>query len=124
MSLPSLEQQIRFVDLIVEVCIVQSSSAGTSYRIEKVMKSRYAAPAIHEPVNADLSIFELLGYPIQDGKHAVIFLAANKRTSYDCIQYLPVINERITYGIKDESVSREVTISELRELITLHGKDG
>ena len=122
MALPALEHQIHFVDLILRVRASQDANKKINYKVEDVLKSRYIPPLAGDHVNADLTIFELLGYSIHNDQEVIIFLAEKKETkgSYDCIDYLPVSNGKITYGKDDATVFGELTLQELRQLISLH----
>src|SRR5690349_7982229 len=119
MALPTLEHQIQFVDLILLVRASRDTNK-INYIVEEILKSRYTAPLRGDIVNTDLIIFELLGYSIHHDQHVVIFLAEKKepKGSYDCIDYLPVNNGNITYGKDDATVFKELTLSDLRRLIS------
>ena len=119
MAIPSLKNQIGFVDTIVILRAVLSNG-NRQYKIDEVLKSRYATLAPGDFINADLSIFELLGYSIQHDQQVVAFLAIRKNlVDYDCIDFLPVSNESILYAKDDASVCESLTLDKLRTLVSV-----
>ena len=118
MAIPSLKHQIEFVDTIVILKAI-AHSGQRKYRIEEVLKSKYAVLNVGDFVKADLSIFDLLGYKVEDDQQVIAFLALRKDLSnYDRIDFLPVENKSIHYGKEDVSVRESLTLEELRSLIS------
>jgi hypothetical protein len=116
MALPSLEHQIRFVDSIVLTKAIKNPNDKFEYVVEEIFKSRYDSMQTHTLLKADLSLFELLGYSIENNQQAIVFLAEKKNGGFDCIDFLPVCDGSIAYGVDDATVHRQLTLSEFREL--------
>lgn len=117
MAIPSLQQQIEFVDTIIVMKAV-SADGQRRYKIDEILKSRYDNAVQGEFVRADFSIFEILGYKVADDQQVIAMLAARKNLSdYDCIDFLPVNNNRIVYGKDDDTVREEITLDDLRAAV-------
>ena len=119
MALPPLETQIRFVDSIVLAKAIKDQNGKFEYMVEEIFKSRYNSIQPNELLKADLSIFLLLGYKIENGQHAIVLLAEKRKGGFDCIDFLPVSNGFVEYGIDDATVHRRLSIEELRKLVTM-----
>lgn len=117
MALPPLEHQIHFVDSIVLARAIKDSSGKFEYTVEEIFKSRYNSIQPNTLLKADLSIFVLLGYSIENGQQAIVFLAEKKTGGFDCIDFLPVRDASVEYGANDATVHRQLTLSEFRELV-------
>jgi hypothetical protein len=117
MALPSLEHQIHFVDFIVSTRAVKDSNDTFEYVVEEIFKARYDSMQSNTSLRADLSIFVLLGYPIENDQQSIVFLAEKKNGGFDCIDFLPVSNGTVQYGASDVTVYRKLTLSEFRELV-------
>jgi hypothetical protein len=116
MALPPLEHQIRFVDSVVLARAIKDQNDKFEYIVEEVFKSRYNSIQPQSLLKADLSIFLLLGYSIENNQLAIVFLAEKKKDGFDCIDFLPVRNASVEYGADDATVYRRLTLSEFREL--------
>jgi hypothetical protein len=117
MAIPTLKHQIQFVDTIVVMKAV-TVEGGRKYRIEDVLKSTYANLQAGELVRADLSIFDLLGYRIQEGQGVIGMLAIRKNLlDYDCIDFLPVNDDSIIYAKDDQTLREQLTVEEFRSLV-------
>ena len=111
MAIPPLEHQIRFVDSIVLAKAEKDPQGKFKYIVEEVIKSRHDTLQAGDLLKVDLSIFELLGYAIHDGQRAIVFLA-EKSNGFDCIDFLPVVNDQVEYGVNDSTVLKKLTLSE------------
>jgi hypothetical protein len=118
MALPPLEHQIRFVDSVLLAKAIKDSNGKFEYMVEEVFKSRYNSTQPNTLLNADLSIFVLLGYSIESGQQAIVFLAEKKKGGFDCIDFLPVRDGSVEYGADDATVYRQLTLSAFRELVS------
>jgi hypothetical protein len=117
MAIPTLQHQIEFVDTVV-LMRATSIAGDRKYKIDEVLKSKHTNLQPDQAVNADFSIFELIGYKVADGQQVVAFLAIRKNlTDYDCIDFLPVINGSFVYGKDDLSVRKELTLDDFRAMV-------
>lgn len=116
MGLPSLEHQIEFVDTIVIVRASKTAGKAATYYIDEVIKSRSGSIHPNTVLNADLTIFELLGYSIDDGQLAIAFLA-EKADGFNSIDLLPVKDGFFEYGRDDKSMHRTMALNEFRQLV-------
>jgi hypothetical protein len=117
MAIPTLKHQIEFVDTIV-LMRATSIAGDRKYKIDEVLKSKHTNLQPDQVVNADFSIFELIGYKVWDGQQIVAFLAIRENlTDYDCVDFLPVIKGSFVYGRDDLSVRRELMLDDFRAMV-------
>jgi hypothetical protein len=117
MAIPTLQHQIEFVDTVV-LMRATSITGDRKYKIDEVLKSKHAKLQPDDVVNADFSIFELIGYKVLDGQQIIAFLAIRENLAdYDCIDFLPVINGNFVYGKDDLSVRRELMLDDFRAMV-------
>lgn len=117
MAIPALKSQIQFVDAIIVMKAILIKGE-LKYKIGEVLKSNYATLQPDELVRADFSIFDLLGYKINDGQIVIGLLAMKKnQIDYDCIDFLPLENGTLVYAKDDASVREELTLDAFRALV-------
>jgi hypothetical protein len=120
MAIPTLKQQIHFVDTILLIRAQEVIQGKRNYVVEDVLKSRYKTSSVGEIVRADFSIFELLGYRVEDNQLVIVFLATKKNAvDHDCIDFLPVKDHLVQYGKDDPYVYQAVTLEQLKEMIKI-----
>jgi hypothetical protein len=118
-ALPPLEYQIALTPRIV-LADTRIEGDVVSYDVREVWRQvTYRAPEEQSrPITPDIRIWKLLGYVPRAGQQVVLFLAPRDDGAEHAREVLPVTEGRVTYAPTDTSVTRALTLAELKSIVT------
>lgn len=117
-ALPPLEHQIN-VSVIILLARTEIENGRTVfYPIELWRQEGEANPFVqNNAMVPNIRIFELLGYVPENGQEVVFFFSRQGLTKNDPLELLPVVMGQVTYGPTDQTVTKKLTIAELKKMV-------
>lgn len=121
-AVPPLEYQIAVTSRIV-LADTRIEGKLVSYDVREVWRQvgYQTAGEQSRPITPDIGIWKLLGYAPLAGQPVVLFLAPRSDGAEDARELLPVVDGRVTYAPTDASVTRVLTLDELKRIVTAAG---
>lgn len=114
---PPLEYQIAVTPRIV-LTDTRIEGDRVSYDVRETWRQvAYQAPGEQRPVTPDISTWKLLGYAPRAGQAVLLFLAPRSDGAEDARELLPVTDGRVTYAPADASVTRVLTLDEMKRIV-------
>jgi hypothetical protein len=115
---PPLEYQIAVTPRVV-LADTRIEGERVSYDVRETWRQvMYQAPDEQaRPVTPDLGTWKLLGYVPRAGQPVVLFLAPRGDGAEDARELMPVTDGRVTYAPTDATVTRVLTLEEMKRIV-------